>query len=201
MSVDFASIVPLQVPQRCLGYLLAMFLLLCAPAVHPTVLPRLVGTVSRVVDGDTIDVRLSSGPIRVRLHGIDAPERAQSWGHEATAALAALVLNRPVSLEPFQQDRYHRLVARVFLQDRDINAELIQQGDAWAYRQYMTKADARYCAFEETARAAKRGLWRLQSGDQVQPWLWRRFHKRKSRMYWIPHKPTQMQCIREIGVK
>jgi endonuclease YncB( thermonuclease family) len=53
--------------------------------------PVLVGTVTKIVDGDTIDVQLSSGPIRVRLHGVDTPERGQPWGKESTGALTGLV--------------------------------------------------------------------------------------------------------------
>jgi micrococcal nuclease len=74
--------------------------------------PVLVGRVTKVIDGDTIDVQLDSGPIRVRFHGIDAPEKAQPHGMEATAALSTWILNKEVRLEPFEQDRYERLVRR-----------------------------------------------------------------------------------------
>src|SRR4026207_291037 len=64
--------------------------------------PVLVGQVTTVVDGDTLDVHLSSGPIRVRLHGVDAPEKAQPHGKTATATLTSLVLNKQVQVEPFE---------------------------------------------------------------------------------------------------
>ena len=94
----------------------------------------LSGTVTRVIDGDTIEVQLSSGPIRVRLNSIDTPEKDQPWGSEAQAALAGRVDGRQVDLEPVTQDHYDRLVAVVFLRGENINAWMVQQGDAWAYR-------------------------------------------------------------------
>lgn len=96
--------------------------------------PRLVGEVIKIVDGDTLDVRLVSGPIRVRLHGADTPERAQPHGKEASAALAQFVLKKVVEVEPFEQDRYDRLVGIVYLRDVNVNAELIPAGHAWAFR-------------------------------------------------------------------
>jgi endonuclease YncB( thermonuclease family) len=128
-----------------------------------------------VVDGDTIDIALSSGPIRVRLHAIDTPERGQPWFSEATVALAELVMGRDVDLEPFEQDRYDRLVAIVFLGDVNVNAELVRQGHAWAFRRYMRKReDAYLCELENEARVVKRGLWRLPTEQVVAPWEWRR---------------------------
>jgi endonuclease YncB( thermonuclease family) len=73
----------------------------------------LVGTVTKIVGGDTIGVQLSSGPIRVRLHGVDTPERGQPWGKEATGALTGLVLGKEVDIEPFSQDRYERMIGIV----------------------------------------------------------------------------------------
>src|ERR1700716_4371915 len=92
--------------------------LLCVAAGRPV----LIGTVTRVVDGDTLVVQLSSGPIRVRLYGIDAPEHNQPGGREATDALSALVAGARVELEPVSQDRYGRMVAHVFRGSLDVNA-------------------------------------------------------------------------------
>jgi len=103
--------------------------------------PILIGHVVKVVDGDTIDVQLSSGPIPVRLYAIDAPERGQLHGKEATAALSAWVLSKQVEIEPFQQDRYDRMVGIVRAGTIDVNAAMVRSGDAWAYRRYMKKAD------------------------------------------------------------
>jgi endonuclease YncB( thermonuclease family) len=131
----------------------------------------LSGTVTRVIDGDTIEVQLSSGPIRVRLNSIDTPERDQPWGSDAQAALAGRVNGRRVELEPVTQDHYDRLVAVVFLDSENINAWMVQQGDAWAYRAYLE--DPSYCAWEAVARASGLGLWGLPPGSRVAPWEWR----------------------------
>jgi endonuclease YncB( thermonuclease family) len=117
----------------------------------------LAGRVTKVIDGDTIDVQLASGPIRVRFHGIDAPEKAQLHGKEATSALSQWVLNKQVQLEPFEQDRYDRLVAIVYEGSRNVNAEMVRAGHAWAFRRYMREEDAELSEDEAVARRANRG--------------------------------------------
>jgi endonuclease YncB( thermonuclease family) len=160
-------------------------------------LPVLVGTVIKIVDGDTIDAQLSSGPIRVRLHGIDAPERGQPGATEATATLSRLIAGKQVDIEPFSQDRYERMIGIVFLGDLNVNLELVRRGHAWAYRRYMRKADSELCIAEAAARTAKRGLWALPADQWVAPWEWRR---RKS----LPEvtdysQETVARCIAAIG--
>jgi endonuclease YncB( thermonuclease family) len=109
--------------------------------------PTLPGVVTRVIDGDTADVKLASGPIRVRFHAIDTPERDQPGGREATAALVALVAGKEVDLEPFEQDAYNRLVARVYVDGIDVNgAPEVEVG--YAHRRTPT------CAFEFPIRSA-----------------------------------------------
>ena len=98
--------------------------------------PVLQGVVVGVVDGDTADIRLDSGMIRIRFHAIDAPESGQPNGKAAKAALSQLIFGKAVEVEPFEQDRYDRLVARVWLDGQDINAEMIKSGNAWTYRRY-----------------------------------------------------------------
>ena len=105
----------------------------------------LVGRVTEVTDGDTIHVALASGPVIVRLHLIDTPERSQPWGRQATKALARRLRHgAQVTLQPITQDEYDRLVAVVYLDDENLNAWMVQQGHAWAYRRYLD--DAQYCA-------------------------------------------------------
>jgi micrococcal nuclease len=162
-------------------------------------LPVLTGEVTKVIDADTIDVQLTSGPIRVRLHGIDSPERGQPWEDESTAALKKRILGKQVDIEPFEQDRYDRLIGIVFLGDTNINAELVQNGHAWAYRQYMRKEDGTLCADETRARISKRGLWSQSRKDQVAPWEWR---KRKNLKTFTDYSnETTQQCISAIGGK
>jgi len=127
---------------------------------------------ARVIDGDTLEVRGT----RIRLHGIDAPESAQrcrsggqvwSCGREATRALARHIGSHPVACKERDRDRYGRVVAVCHVGDQDVNAWMVAEGWAFAYRQYSR----RYLAEEMAAKAAKRGVWR---GDVVPPWDWRR---------------------------
>ena len=127
---------------------------------------------TRVIDGDTIDV----GKTRVRLYGIDAPESGQSciaggvrWacGHRATRALAGRLRSWQVVCEERDQDRYGRIVAVCRQDGRDINAWLVAEGWALAYRRYSRA----YVDEEQRAREARKGMWR---GAFVAPWDWRR---------------------------
>lgn len=118
--------------------------------------PVLVGTVIKVIDGDTIKVRLSSGPNNVRFDAIDAPEKDQPGGAEASAALSSRLSGQVIALDVVMQDRYARLVAVVYLGDENINAWMVKHGHAWAYREYLKDQD--YCVWEGAARAARSGL-------------------------------------------
>jgi micrococcal nuclease len=178
---------------------LLVTLLLALPARSQEQLPVLVGKVIKIVDGDTIDVRLDSGPIRVRFHAIDTPERGQPWFKESTDALSALIANKQVQIEPFEQDRYERLVGIVFLGELNVNAELVKRGHAWAFRKYMRKVDASLCEEEAAARAAKRGLWALTADQRIAPWEWRR---RKSIDAFTDYSTeTASHCVAAIGRK
>jgi len=140
--------------------------------------PLLIGTVTKVIDGDTIDVLLSSGPIRVRFDSVDAPEKNQPWGREAGAALADKLGHQEVALDVVTQDRYERLVAVVSLNDENVNAWLVRQGHAWAYRQYLK--DPQYCSWEAEAHAGGRGLWALPRDQRHAPWEWRAVERQRS---------------------
>jgi endonuclease YncB( thermonuclease family) len=158
--------------------------------------PVLQGVVVGVVDGDTADIRLDSGMIRIRFHAIDAPESGQPNGKAAKAALSQLIFGKAVEVEPFEQDRYDRLVARVWLDGRDINAEMIKSGNAWTYRRYAD--EPAYCAYEKAARDLGRGLWRLPPADRVAPWEWR---QRKSRAghFTDYSQETVAACVAALG--
>ncbi len=127
---------------------------------------------ARVIDGDTIEV----GGARVRLHGVDAPESAQTclaggerWpcGQRATRALAGRIGGRTVACEERDRDRYGRIVAVCRHDGRDVNAWLVAEGWALAYRRYSRA----YVDDESAARGARKGVWR---GEFVAPWGWRR---------------------------
>jgi micrococcal nuclease len=158
--------------------------------------PVLTGIVTRVIDGDTIDVQLTSGPIRVRLNGIDTPERGQPWGREATQALVALVMAKQVDLEPFTQDRYERLIANVFVGSVNVNETLVMRGHAWAYRHYLTRENLDLCGAEAAARHAKRGLWKLQPNERAAPWDWRK----RPKQFNDYSRATEASCIAQTPI-
>lgn len=132
-----------------------------------------LGTVDRVIDGDSVRVSLGSQQLEVRLGGIDAPEYQQPFGEEAKDTLTKLVSNQAVRLVAQEKDRYGRTVALLVRADDglDINAELVRQGVAWVHPKF---GDPRWFLLERQARAAQRGLWSARK--PVAPWDWRRKH-------------------------
>lgn len=130
----------------------------------------------RIIDGDTIEVRpVNEGQQNddrfvVRLANIDAPERGQPWGNQATAALASKVKDRVVKIHIVTTDRYGRKVGNIWLAARDINREMVREGHAWVYDLYLD--DKSLLEDEKEARDAKRGLWGQL--DPINPVRWRR---------------------------
>ena len=117
------------------------------------------GEVSHVTDGDSLWVRPANGdaPLRVRLQGIDAPERCQAFGAQARQALAARVLHQRVTVRTRARDSYDRTLARVSLHSEDLGAWMVREGWAWSAR-WHGRATA-YAAEEQAARRERRGLW------------------------------------------
>ncbi len=132
----------------------------------------LTGKVVSVADGDTVTVLAGQTPIKVRLHGVDAPEKAQAFGEKAKDFTARLVLGQPVRVEVVGRDKYGRTVGTVQLVSppRCLNEELVKAGLAWWYRQYAPK-DQKLAALEEEARKARRGLW--AEARPLAPWAFR----------------------------
>lgn len=128
-------------------------------------------TVTHIVDGDTVDVRLDGEIVRVRLAEIDAPESNQAWGRRSEEVLARLTLNKPVRIERRGKDRYGRIIGRLYVGDTDVSAAMVQEGCAWAYRRYLT--DSTILAMETTARSSRTGLWAQNASEIVPPWDWR----------------------------
>ena len=143
------------------------------------------GMVKTVHDGDTVVLMgRGTGRVTVRLYGVDAPETrkpdspGQPFGSQAKRVLMFKVLGKEVSAEVQDRDQYGRAVAVLQLAGRDINAELVAEGMAWAYRQYLGGPYAsRYIALEEQARRQHRGLWR--DSNPQPPWEFRRGQKRR----------------------
>ncbi len=119
--------------------------------------PASASTVTRVVDGDSVRVLFYGNPRSVRLYCIDAPERSQPGGAEATAALRSKIDGRTVSIRVIRRDLYRRSVATMRINRRDIALEMVREGHAWVYRTLC--ADPRFAAAEDKARADRVGLW------------------------------------------
>ncbi len=151
--------------------LLTVFLLLTPLVGFADVL---TGRVVRVTDGDTVVV-LGSGNVqhKIRLIGIDAPERGQAYGKASGRHLSERVAGKHVVVEYEKRDWYKRIVGKVLLSGEDVNLGQIEAGLAWHYKKYERVQSAedrkRYSRAEIEAR---RGLWREQ--NPVPPWEWRR---------------------------
>lgn len=132
-----------------------------------------------VHDGDTITVLVGETPRRIRLAGIDAPERGQPWATKAKQALSARVFGEEVRVIAVTVDRYGRTVGEVYADDVCVGCELVRDGHVWVYRQYTD--DEVLLALEADARAAGRGLWGLPESQRTPPWAWRRAGRRNAR--------------------
>ena len=137
----------------------------------------LVGTVVGITDGDTITVLAKdNSEHKVRLMGIDAPEKTQDFGDESKKALLNYIYQREVTVEYKKQDRYKRKVGKVILDKQDICLQMIKDGLAWHYKDYekeQSKTDRDlYSQAELKAREAKRGLW--QDSKAIKPSEFRR---------------------------
>jgi endonuclease YncB( thermonuclease family) len=135
---------------------------------------ELTGTVSRIVDGDTLWLRTADGsePTVIRIEGIDAPERCQPGGKEATAALTELVLNRTVTVKVVAHDDWGRTVGKVYDGSKDIGDRMVRDGQAWSLRFKYDRGP--YMAEERMAQSLKRGLH--AGGDAIQPREFRQRH-------------------------
>lgn len=152
-------------------FLIAVFLLATSSVASAVAQSPIVGGAS-VIDGDTLEIHGQ----RIRLHGIDAPESGQSCerdgrqyrcGQQAALALADKIGRATVRCKQRDIDRYQRIVAVCRLGNIDLNAWMVRQGWAIAYRQYSLD----YVDDENAAQAARSGMW---AGRFVEPANWRR---------------------------
>lgn len=129
----------------------------------------LSGVVVSVLDGDTVEVLVDRKPVRVRLAEIDAPERAQAFGTRSRQALAAEVFQQPVTVRTNGLDRHGRTIGTILVDGHSINRMMVEQGMAWAYRQYLV--DRSLLDVEAAARSGRVGLW--VDPNPTAPWEWR----------------------------
>jgi endonuclease YncB( thermonuclease family) len=131
------------------------------------------GKVIGVADGDTITVLRDKQPQKIRLYGIDCPEKRQPFGKKAKQFTSQLVFGKVVDVEPVAKDRYGRTVAFVRVENITVNEELIKKGLGWVFMRYCKlPLCIEWQGLQLAAQADKRGLWK-HSGE-IPPWEFRR---------------------------
>ena len=151
---------------------LLLAILFLALAIRLAEADELAGKVVAVTDGDTVKVLYQGKAHKVRLAGIDAPERKQAFGKRAKEYASTLAAGKTVKVTWTEKDRYGRIVGVVILPDgSNLNNEMVKAGLAWWYRQYAPK-DRTLERLENEAKAARRGLW--ADPKPIPPWEWRR---------------------------
>lgn len=136
----------------------------------------LSGRVVAISDGDTLTLLDASNlPHKIRLSGIDAPEKAQDFGQKAKTSLSGLAFNQTATADCRKRDRYQREICVVYVEGKDVGLEQIRAGLAWWYQDYAKDQTAQerseYSQAEFMAKIHRFGLW--NSKNPVPPWEWR----------------------------
>lgn len=135
------------------------------------------GKVIGISDGDTIKILIDGKTFKVRLFGIDSPERSQAFGTKAKDFASSLAFGKEVSLIIHGKDRYKRILAEVILPNgKNLNEELVKNGYAWHYTKYSDSR--RLEKFEKDARKKRKGLW--QDESPLPPWEFRALKRKQS---------------------
>ena len=135
----------------------------------------LSGKVVRIADGDTVTVLVGDHQVRVRLFGIDAPERGQDYSRKSKDALAELVFGKEIRVVVHDKDRYGRTVGDIYVGNTFVNEKMIKDGWAWNYGRYSKSKH--YVELEGQAREARKGLW--AGNTPVPPWDYRAQEREK----------------------
>lgn len=136
---------------------------------------KIVGKVTRVIDGDTIWVTDTAGKHKIRLEKIDAPERDQPYGHESTQFLESLIYDLQVEVQWTDKDQYGRILGIVYFNGEDVNLAMVKNGYAWHYS--FNDNTLEYAEAEKKARQGRRGLWAAES--PINPYEWRKARARR----------------------
>lgn len=149
--------------------LLLLFIAGCTPPAKEET-SGLSGKVVGIADGDTFTLLLPDQTTKkIRLHGVDAPERRQPFGTVARQRLSELIFSKQVSVEEKDVDRYGRIVGIAFVDGRSVNEEMLRSGLVWHYTRYDNNPE--WAQLQAEARRARKGLW--QDKSPVAPWEWR----------------------------
>lgn len=151
---------------------LASSLVVAAPKVA---LAQWDAVVVGITDGDTITVLTpNNDEVKIRLYGVDAPERKQDFGTRSREFLASLIFGQTVTVAPYGKDLYGRTIAKIFFNGRDIGLTCIEYGYCWWYEAYAKK-EVQYKKAQEKAHKQELGLW--AGPKPIAPWKFRKEKK------------------------
>ena len=143
-----------------------------------TAAEQIEGKVVKVLDGDTVQVLDSAkNNYRVRLYGIDAPEKNQAWGQNAKKALSRAIASKNVVVVINGVDIYKRTLGTIWLDGYNMNGSMVSSGHAWVYRNQGQPTVPAYLPYEKQAQQANSGLW--SESSPIPPWVWRQQEKNK----------------------
>lgn len=139
-------------------------------------LPKsIIGKVVGIADGDTITLLTENQQLKIRLAGIDAPERNQDFGQKSKQFLSSLIFGKTVVVNATKIDKYGRIVGQIFHDKLDANLEMVKVGLAWHYKKYETEQVAldrkAYADAEISARNKRQGVWSIP--NPIPPWEFR----------------------------
>jgi micrococcal nuclease len=133
----------------------------------------ITGKVVGVADGDTITVLQDHTQYKIRLYGIDTPEKGQDFGNRAKQFVSEMVFGKQARVVQMDMDRYGRVVGMVYVGNTRVNEEIVKAGFAWVYNRYCKDSVcSQWKGLEQQARQSKIGLWSHQ--NPIPPWDYRR---------------------------
>jgi micrococcal nuclease len=139
------------------------------------------GKVVGVSDGDTIKVLRDGELVKVKLYGVDTPEKAQPFGNRAKKFTVALVAGKVVDVMDITYDKYGRTVGLVRVDGKLLDTALVQAGMAWVYRKYCDRQQLCNDLLSYESRAKNNGIGLWADTDPIPPWTWRKAERIKPR--------------------
>ncbi len=156
---------------------MAAVVVLAASGIQTSSAYELTGRIVSIADGDTVTLLdADKRQHKIRLSGIDAPEKKQSFGNRSRLHLGALVFGKQVTADCPRTDRHKRAICRIDVGGIDASLAQLEAGMAWHYKQYARQQGLLerilYAKAEDSARDARRGLW--TDPAPVAPWAFRK---------------------------
>ena len=172
--MSYLYLIRSSILSQWMGVVLCIFLNLVLSL--PVLPQNLVGKVISIKDGDTIELLVKKTSLKIRLYGIDCPEKGQDFGNQATQYISQLCFQQEVTVEPHGKDKYGRLLGVVLLKGGvNLNQKMVEAGYAWRYKYSNDKT---LLLLQQQAQKKKVGLWIMPNA--IAPWEFRKAkHTRK----------------------